>query len=362
MSAAEKELYERLASQAAVDTDDDRAGTPIRGVAIGAGDVTKGASGTRTRWPADVLEAAAEALAGEEVPVVEGPGGETGHYPLSEALPADALAGTVEFDFTEGVGLTYTGEVVDESLARKIDAGALEVSPDMLRRLDDDGAGVAEATEILDIPRLTLVARGAGPSASVEVADGAEALAEYLSGPDPEAEQLAAAALTQSDLLDRRVGESDVALLARRAGVDATEHNNEREVRAAARDGRGADDEVDTDANPGTTAYRLAKRRQSGGSDADKGFKERLAEQGGSMSTESHAAPSPGPSSRDDGEADEIEQLAKNSLGTEGIRACMAEDISAAEYIRQLGVDPAEYDDSSKLSRARSAAEKNRRR
>lgn len=77
------------------------------------------------------------------------------------------------------------------------------------------------------------------------------------------------------------------------------------------------------------------------------------------MSTESHAAPSPGPSS-DGGEEDEIEQLAKNSLGAEGIRACMAEDISPAEYIRQLGVDPAEYDDSSKLSRARSKAEKDR--
>lgn len=359
MSAAENELRERLASQAAVDIDDDRAGTPIRGVAIRAGDVSKGVSGTRTRWPADVLEAAAEALAGEEVPVVEGPGGPTGHYELSEQVPPEALVGRVEFDFTEGVGLTYTGEVVDESLAKKIDAGVLEVSPDMLRRLDDDGAGAAEATEIIDIPRLTLVERGATPSASVEVAGGDEALAEYLSGPDPEAEQLAEGALLAEDLFDRRPGESAVELLARRDGLDATDYDSEQELRDDRRAKRRAD-EPDTHANPGTTAYEFRKRQQRGDSDADGGFKERLAEQGSTGSQPSPRGGGRRRSSSGEEDVDETEQLAQDGLTAKGTVTCANEEIPAKEYCRQHGVEPTECESGTEVNRKLSEAEKNR--
>lgn len=58
------------------------------------------------------------------------------------------------------------------------------------------------------------------------------------------------------------------------------------------------------------------------------------------MSTESHAAPSPGPSSRDE-EEDEIEQLARDALGDRDVRTVAEEGIQAAAYLRQLGLEPA---------------------
>lgn len=155
----------------------------VAGVAIGEGDVTQGLSGTETRWPADVLRDAADRLG--EAKILKGRAGQ-GHKPMDEQADPEEIVGRASFDYEPGVGLTYSGELLDEGLARRVDLGVLDVSPDMYRRLGEQNAdGVKEAEEIIDVPYLTLLDRGAGPNASVELAEGsaeqaAERLAELL--------------------------------------------------------------------------------------------------------------------------------------------------------------------------------------
>lgn len=291
MSAAE---YERLASAATVDEAAGSDSWQIRGVAIGAGDVTTGQSGVETRWPAGVLEDTAEALAGDEAKVVKGPGGEQGpHWEMDEQVPADQIVGSVSFDFREGIGLTYEGEIVDESLAQKIDAGLVDVSPDMWRRLDEQhGDGPAEVSEIVGIPRLTVVDQGAGPSATVEVAGGQAALAEYLAEGSIGSDQLAD---TDVDLPDGVV--------------------------------------------KGTTMADVAKRRAAG---ADGGFKERLADHvGGEPSPRGGGGGSSDPHRRD---VDDIEEFVLGAMGGRDIKTAAAEGLAPSEFVRQLGLTPEEYD------------------
>lgn len=248
MSASDRS--ERLAARTAVgdpDADADTDAVPIRGVAVGQGDVTKGQSGERTRWPADVLKDAAEALADEQAKLVRGPGGRSGHHPLDEQLKPDDIVGSVSFDYERGVGLTFDGELLDEQLARQIDMGLLEVSPDLLRDLGPPGSdGVREVESIISIPRVTLVDQAAGPSASVELSGGApETLAEYLAEPPAgdrspdDVEQLAASTLTMNDVVEMEERDrSAVEHLAETYGIDASAFGDEQELLAAVREAR----------------------------------------------------------------------------------------------------------------------------
>lgn len=288
MSGAE---YERLASAATVDEAAGADSWQIRGVAIGAGDVTTGQSGIETRWPADVLEDTAEALAGDEATVVSGPGGERGpHWEMDEQVPPEQIVGSVTFDFQEGIGLTYGGKIIDEGLAKRIDAGLVDVSPDMWRRLDEQhGDGPAEVAEIVGIPRLTVVERGAGPSASVEVAGGQAALAEYLAEGSVGSDQLAD---TDVDIPDGVV--------------------------------------------EGTTMANVAKRRAAG---ADEGFKERLADHvGGEPSPRGGGGGSP------EGDMDDVEEFVLGAMGARHIKTAAAEGLAPSEFVRQLGLSPEKYD------------------
>jgi len=244
--------HEHLAARTTVGDPTPTGSIPIRGVAVGENDITKGQSGQRTRWPADVLRTAADQLAGETAKLVRGPGGETAHHSLDKQVPVEDIVGSVAFDYEPGVGLTFEGEIVDESVARQIQAGLLEVSPDLYRRLappdSGDTDGVRDVAEILSIPRVTLVDQGAAPSASIEMAGGApEALAEYLAKPpeedrsEEEVEQLAASTLTLADLYEIERAPDNVTAseyLAQRYGIDASAFGDEEELLAAVREVR----------------------------------------------------------------------------------------------------------------------------
>ena len=111
--------HERLAATTAVsETPGTSAGADtgayqIRGVAIGESDITRGRSGKRTRWPADVLEAAAESLAGEQAKLVRGRGGEATHYGMDDQIPPEDIVGAVSFGYEPNIGLTVDGKLIE---------------------------------------------------------------------------------------------------------------------------------------------------------------------------------------------------------------------------------------------------------
>lgn len=172
---------------ASFDEDDDK-DRQVRIVPLGEGDTTRGGSGKETYWDREVLKEGVESGAFDDAKLLKGRPGE-GHKDMLEQADPDEIAGSAgTFEYEDGVGpVSENAEVLDDHLADLVDAGLVEVSPDMWRVLDeyDEELGAYRVEEILDVPYITILDRGASAGASIEPADaGTEALAGFASWHD----------------------------------------------------------------------------------------------------------------------------------------------------------------------------------
>lgn len=153
-----------------------------RGMALGAGDVTNGGSGKETLWPKEILQDAAEGLAGQPLATSTD---HTADGPQTQT-PPEAIVGEVTWaDFGEvdgKEGVLYEAEVDDPDIARNIENGRIEVSPLVFRELKEHDGDEADyqVTEIKKWRDLATVRRGASPSASIEPGEAAAMSAEAL--------------------------------------------------------------------------------------------------------------------------------------------------------------------------------------
>lgn len=142
----------------------------VRGIALGEGDITFGASQERVYWPRETLEAAADELEGTKLvddsahSIPEGE--EIPKQPPIESIVGEVVASKYE----PGVGVVYEGEVDDGEVAALVENGRVEVSPFVFRRLGDHDEDVdaRPAEEILHWRDLAVVSEGASPSAAIE--------------------------------------------------------------------------------------------------------------------------------------------------------------------------------------------------
>lgn len=152
----------------------------VHGVAITENAVTVGKSETRRLWPQETLEDAAERGLLRGRPIVKN------FHDREGQAPADDVIGEITaVGYADGIGLVYEGEISDEAIAEKVDAGYLDVSPVPLigsERTDD----TREAQRVERIERfrdLAVVAEGAVPGNQIEMGPnpGVAALNEALS-------------------------------------------------------------------------------------------------------------------------------------------------------------------------------------
>jgi hypothetical protein len=163
---------------ASIDEDDED--RQVRIVPLGEGDTTRGGSGKETYWDREVLKEAVDDGAFDGAKLLKGRPGE-GHKDMLEQADPDEIVGSAgEFEYEDGVGpVSENAEVLDDHLADLVDAGLVEVSPDMWRVLGDydEDLGAHRVEEILDVPYITILDRGASAGASIEpVDDSVEAL------------------------------------------------------------------------------------------------------------------------------------------------------------------------------------------
>jgi TolA-binding protein len=163
---------------ASIDKNDEE--QQVRIVPLGEGDITRGGSGKETYWDREVLKEAVDSGAFDKAKLLKGRPGE-GHKDMLEQADPDEIVGSAgTFEYEDGVGpVSENAEVLDDHLAELVDAGLVEVSPDMWRVLGeyDEDLSAYRVDEILDVPYITILDRGASAGASIEPAgDGVEAL------------------------------------------------------------------------------------------------------------------------------------------------------------------------------------------
>lgn len=193
MTDTELDTASQSGFAALADADDDEPFT-VHGVAIGEGDVTNGASGNRTFWPRETLEAAAEGLAGKKI--VD----DSEHDDLEATQPpVSAILGEVtNAKYRDGVGVVFEGEIDDPDIAALVENGRVDVSPALFRELGefDDERDAHPATDIHKWRDLSVVSEGAAPSNSIQpgtAALQAEALQAMFdgSGDEPQSDESA---------------------------------------------------------------------------------------------------------------------------------------------------------------------------
>lgn len=112
--------------------------------------------------------------------IVKGTGGRNPHFAMDEQVDPDRILGRVDrWEYEEGTGPVGYATLADEGIADRIELGLLDVSGDWLRRLGeyDQELGGKPVTEIIGLPRVTVLERGAAQGATIEVTpDTAEAL------------------------------------------------------------------------------------------------------------------------------------------------------------------------------------------
>lgn len=185
----------------APDSDDDVFRPEI--VPVGEGEVTVGQSKKKSEWGRSALKAAVEQGAFDNAKLLKGRPGPNPHKPITEQAPPDEIVGsTGTFRYEDGRGPVSNGDgvVTDDHIASLIDHGLVEISPDAFRTLGDydealaDGEGAYPVEEIIDVPWMTIIDKGAGQNAELGEAE-AEALAALPRfddlDSDPESEQLA---------------------------------------------------------------------------------------------------------------------------------------------------------------------------
>ena len=144
----------------------------VHGVALGSGDVTKGASGITKKWPADELEDAVDSLEGKNLVV-------------DHKNNADGVVGEVtKCGFKEGTGIVYQAELYEEDYADKIENGLLEVSirgyHDDVEDLEEDEDTDALIVKNITFENLSIVPNGAAPSNTLNMGEHEELSAAAL--------------------------------------------------------------------------------------------------------------------------------------------------------------------------------------
>lgn len=185
MTEPELDTASQSGFAALADANDDDEPFTVHGIAIGEGDVTNGASGNRTFWPRETLEAAAEGLAGKKI--VD----DSEHDDLEATQPpVSAILGEVtQSTYKDGVGVVFEGEIDDPDIAALVENGRVDVSPALFRELGefDDERDAHPATDIHKWRDLSVVSEGAAPSNSIQpgtAALQAEALQAMFDGSD----------------------------------------------------------------------------------------------------------------------------------------------------------------------------------
>lgn len=186
------EHYERLSTGAAYAPPSED-NPVVRINPIAEGEITVGQSGEPTAWTREALMDAVEKkrLADPQTgssDIVIGTGGKNPHWDFNEQVPPrDKLARVEVEDWTyeDGVGPVAHARIADEDIANRIQLGLLDVSADLSRELGkyNEELGAREVEEILAMPRVTVVDRGAAQNASIEPAT-AEALGYNPDGED----------------------------------------------------------------------------------------------------------------------------------------------------------------------------------
>lgn len=200
------QLHEQHSEGAAfIDDPDDEDSSPVARIApatIGdrvAGHRSDGSTGEYSIWDEGPLREAFESgaladIGGRPTRVVLGEGGENPHFPIFESVPPENILGQVErWEWEDGTGPVGYAPLADEEIAKRIDLGLLEVSADWLRFLGeyDEERGGRLVDEIVALPRVTILDRGANSNASIEISpEMAEALGYVPGTKDTLIEQL----------------------------------------------------------------------------------------------------------------------------------------------------------------------------
>lgn len=164
---------------------DDEGQTTVNGIALGENDITQGMAEKRTLWPGDVLEAAADGLAGKPL-VRNHPGVEKTDdgVRLDPKPPIEEVVGEVtDSRYEEGVGILFQADVDDATIAEQIDRGRAEVSPVVGRQLGefDDDLDAHPVEQITGFRDLGVVVDGASPSNSIQMGAATAMMADALS-------------------------------------------------------------------------------------------------------------------------------------------------------------------------------------
>lgn len=184
----------------AAEPDDDQ--LPVHGVLFGAGDVTSGLTGKRTRWPADVLEemAADGIFEGKPITMAESLDPEQ-HVGVELTDDGPVLTGAVSMDekvgevtsttFEDGL-LLFEGFLADWEAEDVVERGLAQISPVVIRDVElvegeeGDPEALYEPTAVQAARDVALVADGAVPSNEINVGmmesagDVAEALTSHF--------------------------------------------------------------------------------------------------------------------------------------------------------------------------------------
>lgn len=137
----------------------------VTGVALPANTVVEGGQGERHYFPDEVLADAAEMLVGANIV--------KNFHELDGQAPADDVIGEVtDAAFSEGVGLVYEGELLDDDIAQRVAQGYLDVSPTVARSLGayDDARDARQVDAIAGFRDLAIVQQGQ-PGAGIEIGE-----------------------------------------------------------------------------------------------------------------------------------------------------------------------------------------------
>jgi len=158
-------------------------GLQVHGVILGEGDVTRGLSGKRTRWPADVLRDLADMAEGKPITLADSLDPEqhvgvevTDDGPeLTGAVSmADKVGEITDAAYEDGVGLLFEGFVADGHAEDLVERGLAQVSPVIMRELSlvegsaNSPDALWEAESVSGFRDLALVADGAAPSNEIQ--------------------------------------------------------------------------------------------------------------------------------------------------------------------------------------------------
>lgn len=146
----------------AVDDFNSEAPYEVSGVALPVNTVVNGGQNTDHYYTESVLQDAAEQLEGQQIV--------KNFHDLEGQASADQVIGKInDAGYEKGVGLVFSGEIVDNEVAEKVAQGYLDVSPTVARQLGeyDDAMGAQMVERVSGFRDLAVVANGQ-PGASIE--------------------------------------------------------------------------------------------------------------------------------------------------------------------------------------------------